>query len=88
MSIKLIALIGKSASGKDSILKRVLRAGAMNGIIHCTTRPQRIHEENGTDYYFLSNKDFLKELEKGNILVANTFNNWNYGIKSDAFSQD
>lgn len=88
MSIKLIALIGKSASGKDSIFKKALSAGTMNGIIHCTTRPQRMYEKNGTDYYFLSNKDFLKELEKGNILVANTFNNWHYGIKRDAFSQD
>ena len=88
MSIKLIALIGKSASGKDSILNKVLESGTMNNIIHCTTRPKRKNEEEGKDYYFMSERDFRKEEEKGNFLTVNSFNNWFYGIRRDAFVED
>ena len=45
--IKVIALFGKSASGKDSIQKWIIKSfpSATHSIISCTTRPKRDYEE-------------------------------------------
>ena len=46
--IKVIALFGKSASGKDSIQKWIIKSlpSDAHSIISCTTRPKRDYEEN------------------------------------------
>ena len=42
MSYKVIALIGEAGSGKDTMLKEVLKLNPnFNEIISCTTRPIR-----------------------------------------------
>ena len=57
--IKIIALYGKSSSGKDTMQKFLLKTiKNSHGIISCTTRPPRDYEKNGRDYYFLSNEKF------------------------------
>ena len=49
--IKIIALYGKSSSGKDTMQKFLLKTiKNSHGIISCTTRPPRDYEKNGKDY--------------------------------------
>ena len=89
---KVFALIGYTSSGKDTILKEVLkRNDKLQPIISTTTRPMREGEVDGVDYHFVSDKDFfLKgtdfveqrtyhtkvEDDNGNITDAT----WKYGI--------
>lgn len=60
-------LIGSSANGKTSILKR----SGMDSFVSYTTRQQRNNEIDGVDYYFISNERFL-EMEKNGCFVETT----------------
>lgn len=55
--------IGKSASGKDTMLKQKVAAG-VTPIISYTTRPMREGEKQGVDYNFITWPEFKKLIEK------------------------
>lgn len=77
---KVIALIGKAGSGKDTLLKNLIKNNkGWNEIISCTTRPPRENEENGNQYYFLSNEEFARKILNNEMLEAAVFNDWCYG---------
>lgn len=77
---------GKSASGKDYFLKKLIRH-KIQPIISYTTRPIRDNETNGIDYNFVTNKEFkdliknnkLMEYREYNTLVNNKPDIWYYG---------
>ena len=82
---KIVAIIGKAGSGKDSLLKNLIKNNKeWNEIISCTTRPPRDNEENGNQYYFLSNEEFAKKILNNEMLEAAVFNDWCYGTAYDA----
>ena len=57
-------LMGKSASGKDSIYKRLRSlCPELNSIVLYTTRPMRDGEQEGVEYHFIGQKQ-LKKLEQ------------------------
>lgn len=77
---QLIILTGKTASGKDTVMKRVLQNfPGMARVITSTSRAPRPGEKSGEDYNFLSasefkqkiaNKDFLEYVEYGSNLYG------------------
>lgn len=83
----ILILIGKSASGKDTILKRYLDDGFLHKIISYTTRPKRIGEVNGIDYNFVSDNQFDEMERQGKFFQTRTYNTfdgdkpcvWKYG---------
>lgn len=79
--INIIAIFGKSGSGKDTIQKYIVNKynKETKSIISCTTRPKRDYEQNGIDYYFLSSIDFAEKVLNGEMLEATEFNGWFYG---------
>ena len=87
---QVIALCGKSASGKDSIQKATVQANPdkFNSIISCTTRPMRDNEQNKIDYYFLTLEEFTVKVLNGEMLEATEFNNWFYGTPIKALKKD
>lgn len=50
---KIVYLMGKSSSGKDTIFKELMKEGTMDlrTIVPYTTRPIRAGEENGVEYF-------------------------------------
>ena len=85
----IIALFGKSSSGKDTILKYLKnKYPTINSIIHCTTRPKRDYEKEGEDYFFLSYSDFTKKVINGDMIEAYSFNNWFYGTENKDIKED
>lgn len=59
---KLICVIGKSSCGKDTIIDEILnnpRIKDLQKIVRYTTRPKRVDEHDGTDYYFIDNDSLL-----------------------------
>ena len=75
----IIALIGKSGSGKSTILKEFTQHyfPRIFPITQATTRPRRFPSESG--YIFYDNEEWDK-LEKQKAFVESTiFNNWHYG---------
>lgn len=66
---KLIVLTGKTASGKDTVMSKVLsRFPDLKRAISSTSRKQRQGEKNGVDYFFLSKEEFKKKIEKGDFV--------------------
>lgn len=78
--IKIIALFGASASGKDTIQKWVVaNYDNINSIVSCTTRPKRDYEKDEVDYHFITSEEFTKYLLNGQMLEATEFRGWFYG---------
>lgn len=86
--IKIVAIIGKSASGKDSIAKEVLRreGASAHQIISHTSRPPRDCEIDGRDYHFVTAEDFAKAIEEDKMLEVSFFNDWWYGTSIEELS--
>lgn len=88
--MKIIALMGKAASGKDTLLRTIVREypDKFNEIVSCTTRPPREGELNGINYHFLTIEDFTNKVLSGDMLEATEFNGWHYGTSKSALSED
>ena len=88
----IIAIMGQSGAGKDSILQSALTAiGTQEGlheIIPCTTRPKREGDKDGVNYYFYLSSEFEEKLLHDEILEFARFNNWWYGTSAESVRQD
>lgn len=74
-----IAICGEAGSGKDTLARKLVEATGWNNIVSCTTRPPREGEQNGINYYFLSNEEFVEKVLNREMLEAAIFNDWCYG---------
>lgn len=85
-SYKILALMGPSGSGKDTVLKEVLKKNPndFHKIINCTTRPMREGEVDGVDYFFISPETFAEQVLNFDMIEATNFNDWFYGTSKDA----
>ena len=84
-------IMGKSASGKDSLYKKIITSDLnLNRIAIYTTRPKRDGEEEGVEYYFVD-KNFL-DSNKSKIIekrVYHTvFGDWYYATIDDGSISD
>lgn len=82
--IKIVALMGQSGSGKDTIKRTIFDMGLIPNavpIISCTTRPKREYEVDGKDYHFITFDKFEEDLLNNNMIEAKIFNNWGYGTR-------
>lgn len=85
--LKVVAIVGKSGAGKDTLLHEVTQQlPNCNEIISCTTRPPRANEINGVHYNFLTAEDFCKKINCKEMLEYTTFNNWGYGTSIDSLA--
>ena len=67
---KLFCIMGKSASGKDTIFKRLIQDAELDlkTVVSYTTRPMRQGEHHGTEYYFVT-ENHLEELRKAGKVI-------------------
>ena len=80
---KLYVITGPSGTGKGSICKEILKDIENEFSVSMTTREAREGEVHGKDYYFVSEVEFLENVDKGNFLEhANVFGNL-YGTPKD-----
>ena len=81
-------IMGKSATGKDTVYKELLvRRPDLKTIVPYTTRPIREGEINGIEYHFTTNEE-LEELKKtGKVIELRTYQTvmgpWNYFTMDD-----
>ena len=86
---KLIYLMGKSSSGKDTIYRELLKDTDLNlkKVVLYTTRPIREGEVDGVQYHFVDDEvfnDFLKENKVIEDRVYHTFHGlWRYFTVDD-----
>jgi guanylate kinase len=66
---KVVVIAGPAGSGKDAILKELLkRCPNTTRMVTAVTRAPRPGERDGIDYHFFTNDRFKDEIAKGNIL--------------------
>lgn len=84
---KLLILMGKAGSGKDTILNKLCGEypDRFQPIISYTTRPPREGEVDGVNYHFVTPQQF-KTLPS--LLECLTFNNWWYASSLEGMSKD
>ena len=87
---KVYALIGKSASGKDTIVQELLKRtnNIFHGVVSHTTRPKRDYEIDKKDYYFVTEEEISKLCEEDKMLEISCFNNWLYGTCIESFDKE
>ena len=84
----MIVLSGASASGKTEAAKMLMGKYGIQKAITTTTRPMRVNEVNGRDYFFVSKEQF-EQLIKENKFVEHTVYNGNYyGSTKDQIASD
>ena len=86
---KIVYLMGKSSTGKDTIYKELLKSGKvkLKTVVPYTTRPIRVGEEEGVEYHFTDEDGFLKWEEQGKIIEERAYNTfhglWRYFTVDD-----
>jgi len=86
---KIICLMGKSSSGKDTIFRELLQEGTLGlqTIVPYTTRPIRTGEREGVDYHFTNEEGFRKLQEQGRVIEDRAYHTvhglWRYFTVAD-----
>ena len=86
---KIVYLMGKSSTGKDTIYQRILQNNifGLKRFVPYTTRPIRSNEKNSVEYFFTDEEGF-KRLKKENRIIEDraydTFHGlWRYFTVND-----
>ncbi len=81
----LIILSGPSGVGKGTIRRKVMEDLSLNLVysISMTTRKPRNQEVEGEDYFFVSDEEFDRNVENGNLLEWASFVGNRYGTPKD-----
>lgn len=84
----MIILLGKTASGKDTILNELISEYGYKKIITYTTRPIREGEKQDVTYHFISEEEFVQKINEGFFLEYKSYGAidgvWYYGsVKND-----
>ncbi len=86
---KIVCLMGKSSTGKDTIYKRLLVQEdlGLKRIVPYTTRPMREGEKEGVEYHFTDEAGFQKLKEEGKIIEDRAYDTvhglWRYFTVAD-----
>ncbi len=67
---RVVVVSGPSGAGKTSVMRRVYRHSPVPLVqsVSATTRPRRPEETDGVDYHFLSDEDFQRCRQRGELL--------------------
>lgn len=86
---KIVCLMGKSSSGKDTVYKKLLEQNTvkLQKIVPYTTRPIRAGEQNGVEYHFIEEAAYQEFADRGDVIEARVYNTchgiWRYFTVAD-----
>lgn len=71
---KLVLLVATTSSGRNTVLREVVKTGDYHFIVSDTTRKPRVNdgilEQNGREYWFRTEEEMLAEIQAGHFLEA------------------
>ena len=81
-------LLGKSATGKDTLFKEILkRRPKLRTVTMYTTRPIREGETDGVEYFFTDREELERQLASGKVIESRTYQTiagpWTYYTVDD-----
>ena len=68
---KPLMIAGVTSAGKNSVAAYLAQSSNYKHVVSHTTRPPRSTEENGKNYWFVSNGEMMRLLESGQMIEAN-----------------
>lgn len=86
---KLFCIMGKSASGKDTIFKRLIKDDALGlkTVVSYTTRPMREGEQDGVEYHFVTEQKLEELKNAGKVIECRDYHTihgiWSYFTVDD-----
>ncbi len=86
---KIFCIMGKSASGKDTIYKNLLdrKIPELKKIVLYTTRPIRAGETEGREYYFVDDRTYQELYRQGKVIESRSYDTvhgvWTYFTAAD-----
>ena len=88
----IFVLVGKSSSGKDTLMKELVNQNLFKECISTTSRPIRINEQNNIDYMFITKDEFLEKIKHNEFIEFRTYETeldskketWYYGTEKKA----
>ena len=92
----IIAITGKSSSGKDSIGRVLSNQYGYKYVVSTTTRPSRSNETNHIDYHFITESEFQKLIDNNELIEYRYYDTieqgektrWHYGIERKEINLD
>lgn len=86
---KIYVLMGKSATGKDTVFKRLIGMNelALRTVVGYTTRPIRRGEADGKEYFFVSVERWQRLQQENKVIESRTYHtvmgDWHYFTVDD-----
>ncbi len=86
---KIYVLMGKSATGKDTVFKRLvgMKQLSLRTVVGYTTRPIRKGEVNGKEYFFVSIEKWQSLQRENKVIESRTYHtvvgDWHYFTADD-----
>lgn len=82
---RLIVISGPSGAGKDTIMRQILAQDDRFSLsVSATTRKPRPGEQDGKDYYFMSEEEFSEKIKNDEFIEYTQYGNNFYGtLKTD-----
>lgn len=66
---KIIVIVAPSGTGKSTLIKRLVQdVSDLTWSVSCTTRPKRMGEVEGQDYFFITEKDFVTKKDNNEFV--------------------
>lgn len=80
----MLVLVGKTCTGKDTLLKQLVSNFGYKPVVSYTTRPPRSGEVDGEDYHFIDKSQFRRMKLQGFFAETTSYNvatgeTWYYG---------
>ena len=88
-----IVLLGKSGSGKDYLMRKLVEKG-LKPCLKWTTRPSRKFEQQGITYNFVDESEFIQHINENKFIAYQKFSvtpenkekeTWYYGVSKEDF---
>ena len=76
-----LILMGKSASGKDTLQKELVEKYGYSPIVSTTSRPMREGEKEGVNYFYVSPEEFEKRIAASQMLEYRSYNTTVNGVE-------
>ena len=84
----IIAIIGRTSSGKTYIAKRLSTILGYNEIVSHTTRPMRKKETNGVEHWFDTKEEFQNVLDNQTVIAYTKIGEYEYCATLEDIEQD